>query len=1133
MKIKKVVSLLRKIVLIGCFLPVLNSYAASIDVFNVSAVQEEIVAGDIALFNLILTLNPEQESTTDYELIVDLPESKGQLLNTDNELQIDGVTPTKEGHQLIYHFKKGTPIGSYKIVLKWRTENGAYKENEKINVRGTLKKEASLVAESTDELTVNSSFSMNILTALEEHLNPRETQATPWAGDEIILKVSANVPFKNKGMSFIKPSSPIMIEYTLDENIEFLQPEPGTPAPKVIEHNKIIWEFAAPSIEEQVKATENVWSQELYFRVKFKDNAPAFKKLVSSVQGKAETLTNQPVVTAPSQFTIMLSTDGSTYPEYSGYGILGLYNWGPEDGKGKIHKGGRSKDPSVYSNATLGFGMRPTVGHAYTENASKSFQFYKVRFDVDPHLDVTSVFLGKNFFLVSGETEILPAFFNPIVNLDILYEGETTPVRALTHLNPNIYYSALEMNIDTSKTIKSLLFDFEFAPSGLFITDGILYYTKIKDSYKDYIGEVKSEMTVELSGENRGEDIVHYTYSKNGAYNHLKGAYIDNPSWANGAASRNAHIVEEPQFDRKILMTEIDIENQKENIVSVPNQEVSVSLKNDASSFESFKGPFTSYILLPEGVHYDDQQPFIEKVTDNYQGLSQEMLKLTWSEQEMQPNSSRQEKFHVNIIEQEAKSNLLFELYTFSEDDEIIAPKTNQPIMTDTTKLKDESDINSNGDTDEMVFVSGKQYSFVKSGKVKPSVAFKNWKEPLTDELAINFNHLKQPVTQVYYFDNVTDSHFDQLTLIGQIPNLNSYDLVRNIAMSNEFSTTLTGEIVLPKEWQDKVDVTYCEDEYPALANLIDKHTVYPSGISQIENHAHAQAGTWKSADSIQDFSKVTHFKIEKKEEIETISGRGIKVSVPLAMPLYFPKKDVEACLTSGNFLVGVNDLYPARSNIGKLKIERQLPVPPLNPLEPIINQPVQPIDPTPLPSVDKSELAINYASHFDFGTHESSKEAKVYNALGQKLKNKAGLFPYYAQVTDARSMESHAGTGWKLTLTQRGLMRFGTKNKHYLLGSKIRFKNGEIIPEKDNQYDKPSVVESAFEFMPLTPTQDVTVKLVEASDGQGYGTWLYRFGSNEEAATNSISLHVPGQTSVYPGTAYQTDFIWTLSDSY
>lgn len=55
------------------------------------------------------------------------------------------------------------------------------------------------------------------------------------------------------------------------------------------------------------------------------------------------------------------------------------------------------------------------------------------------------------------------------------------------------------------------------------------------------------------------------------------------------AASRNAHIVEEPQFDRKIIMTEIDIENQKENIVSVPGQEVSVSLKNEASSFESFK----------------------------------------------------------------------------------------------------------------------------------------------------------------------------------------------------------------------------------------------------------------------------------------------------------------------------------------------------------------------------------------------------------------------------------------------------------------------------------------------------------------------------------------------------------------
>ena len=50
------------------------------------------------------------------------------------------------------------------------------------------------------------------------------------------------------------------------------------------------------------------------------------------------------------------------------------------------------------------------------------------------------------------------------------------------------------------------------------------------------------------------------------------------------------------------------------------------------------------------------------------------------------------------------------------------------------------------------------------------------------------------------------------------------------------------------------------------------------------------------------------------------------------------------------------------------------------------------------------------------------------------------------------------------------------------------------------------------------------------AKAGQGRGSWLYRMGTKETAAS-SVSLTIPGNISRV-GAAYTTTLTWTLSDT-
>lgn len=67
-----------------------------------------------------------------------------------------------------------------------------------------------------------------------------------------------------------------------------------------------------------------------------------------------------------------------------------------------------------------------------------------------------------------------------------------------------------------------------------------------------------------------------------------------------------------------------------------------------------------------------------------------------------------------------------------------------------------------------------------------------------------------------------------------------------------------------------------------------------------------------------------------------------------------------------------------------------------------------------------------------------------------------------------------------------------------------------------------------------MTPGSDVQV--LDATAGQGMGTWTDAFGvydadTNKDTASKAVSLQVPGNSAKNVGSTYTTDLTWTLTD--
>lgn len=194
-------------------------------------------------------------------------------------------------------------------------------------------------------------------------------------------------------------------------------------------------------------------------------------------------------------------------------------------------------------------------------------------------------------------------------------------------------------------------------------------------------------------------------------------------------------------------------------------------------------------------------------------------------------------------------------------------------------------------------------------------------------------------------------------------------------------------------------------------------------------------------------------------------------------------------------------------------------PISPVDPLAPEVE-----VDPENTPELpdDQGQLSIDFISAFNFGSQAISAHDQTYYAQPQRLLNEDGTVneneerPNYVQISDRRP-ENERG-GWELSLTQE--KPFEDENKKELNGAQITIKNAELLTAQDGI--RPAIVESQFSLVPRNRT-----RLISAEGREGQGTWIYRFG-DEEDFRESIVLEVPGSAMPEQG-VYSTKLHWEL----
>ncbi|MGL9894784.1 WxL domain-containing protein [Enterococcus sp. DIV0806c] len=196
-------------------------------------------------------------------------------------------------------------------------------------------------------------------------------------------------------------------------------------------------------------------------------------------------------------------------------------------------------------------------------------------------------------------------------------------------------------------------------------------------------------------------------------------------------------------------------------------------------------------------------------------------------------------------------------------------------------------------------------------------------------------------------------------------------------------------------------------------------------------------------------------------------------------------------------------------------------PVSPVDPMNPEIE-----VDPENKPELEEDQglLSIDFASRFTFGQQAISTRTKRYYAQPQRLLNPDGTVneaeerPNYIQISDRRPEEERHG--WQLAVTQNS--QFTDLQENELRGARLSFTNQQL--ESIHGSDEPMLY--AQDGVTLIPGEKT--KLLTALDGQGAGTWIYRFGDGE-SASESVALEVPPTANPRAST-YETTLTWELS---
>jgi len=196
---------------------------------------------------------------------------------------------------------------------------------------------------------------------------------------------------------------------------------------------------------------------------------------------------------------------------------------------------------------------------------------------------------------------------------------------------------------------------------------------------------------------------------------------------------------------------------------------------------------------------------------------------------------------------------------------------------------------------------------------------------------------------------------------------------------------------------------------------------------------------------------------------------------------------------------------------------------PPVDP-----ENPDEVVDPFPNPEPGTNgPLSIDFASSFNFGTHEISNLNQTYYAIPQliKIEDLSVIDGYrfenrakYIQVSDNRGTNA----GWTLQVRQNGQFQNSSTQHDILHGAQITISDVNAISSAN------TLAPTTHEII-LDPFGSLS-NVMSAKNGEGAMTWVARFGAVTDELNKEVALFVPGSTPK-DAVTYQTTLTWVLTD--
>lgn len=268
----------------------------------------------------------------------------------------------------------------------------------------------------------------------------------------------------------------------------------------------------------------------------------------------------------------------------------------------------------------------------------------------------------------------------------------------------------------------------------------------------------------------------------------------------------------------------------------------------------------STYILLPTGVSYNASETQnaedVSVVDTDYQGTGQQLVKLQWNQTGgyLTPGAFYRSSIGVDVTSVAPKT-VTFNAYTdFGDIDYQVPDASNPDAMGTNQKVIDSTDINGNGvSTDQLDYVwTG--YNTLKTQKLQAENTAQTDKLKPGDKVTLTAGTTAD-----------TDANLTKLDMIVSLPTVGDTGLTTNVDRNSDFTPALSGPVILPTDWQDKVTVQYTTDDVtsadPSTATWVDEVT--------------AKA----------DWSAVKAFRVSYSNIDTTLAGGQQQVSYTLQVP--------------------------------------------------------------------------------------------------------------------------------------------------------------------------------------------------------------------------------------------------------